>query len=302
MQAAIHEGDQLFAAASLGTKGNSCMTCHRGAGRVEGNVRSGGHTLRVEAQGMHPYQSEITIADDENRSVDVPLEKLYVPSLPEDRGPVLELGLQYGAGVKLHGDKPLEQMVRVDIGWRPGWPTNLGVFLEYGDIDAAGVCGTSVHGPLPVTPTDLDVRYSFQRCMYLKAGFQVAVHMLPAHRFDPWIAFEPGFRLTFYSYQTFDPLGEAQNSSNGNGGPLPGIDVGLRAGLDFHPLGTYRPWAIGPYASLVMTPAADENPAKNNGNNNGGSSNVQPSSNTNHNGGAEAYLSVFFGLRTSLAF
>ncbi|WP_035192128.1 hypothetical protein [Acidithiobacillus ferrivorans] len=41
MQAAIHEGDQLFAAASLGTKGNSCMTCHRGAGRVEGMLPNG---------------------------------------------------------------------------------------------------------------------------------------------------------------------------------------------------------------------------------------------------------------------
>ena len=41
MQAAIHEGGQLFAAASLGVGGNSCMTCHRGGGRVDGMLPNG---------------------------------------------------------------------------------------------------------------------------------------------------------------------------------------------------------------------------------------------------------------------
>ena len=41
MQATIHEGSQLFAATSLGVNGNSCMTCHRGGGRVEGMLPSG---------------------------------------------------------------------------------------------------------------------------------------------------------------------------------------------------------------------------------------------------------------------
>ncbi len=41
MQAAIHEGGQLFAAASLGVNGESCMTCHRGGGRVEGMLPTG---------------------------------------------------------------------------------------------------------------------------------------------------------------------------------------------------------------------------------------------------------------------
>lgn len=273
-----------------------------GAGRFEGMLKSGGHTLRVVAEGMHPYQSEVTIADDENRSVDVPLEKEYVPPPPEDKGPGFELGLQYGPGVKLHGDQPWEQMVRVDVGWRPGWATNLGLYVEFGDIASSGVCGTSMHGPSPATPTDLDVRYSFQSCLYAKAGFQIAVHLLPAHRFDPWVAFEPGFRLTFFHYQQFDPLGEPANGSDGSG-PTPGLDLGVRVGLDWHPVAAYRPWAIGPYASLVVTPAANENPASNNnGNSNGGNTDLQPGNNNGNNSGPASYLSLFFGLRTSLAF
>jgi PEGA domain len=273
-----------------------------GVGHFEDELKSGGHTLRVEAAGMHPYQSEVTIADDENRSVDVPLEKEYVPPPPEDKGPGFEVGLQYGPGVKLHGDQPLEQMVRVDVGWRPGWSTNLGLYLEFGDIAASGVCGTSMHGPSPSTPTDLDLRYSFQSCTYAKAGFQIAVHLLPAHRFDPWLAFEPGFRLTFFQYRHFDPLGEQQDVSN-DGGPTPALDLGLRVGLDWHPVASYRPWAIGPYASVVVTPLANENPANNNnGNNNGGNNDLQPGNNDNGNNGPASYVSLFFGLRTSLAF
>ncbi len=276
-----------------------------GTGHFEGKLKSGGHTLRVEAERMHPYQSEVTIADDENRSVDVPLEREYVPPPPEDKGPGFELGLQYGPGVKLHGDEPLEQMVRVDVGWRPGWSTNLGLYLEFGDIAASGVCGTSMHGPSPAIPSDLDLRYSFQSCIYAKAGFQIAVHLLPAHRFDPWVAFEPGFRLTFFHYQQFDPLGEQQNVAS-DSGPTPGVDLGVRVGLDWHPVAAYRPWAIGPYASLVVTPVANENPANNNNNNSGnsnsGNNDLQPSSNNNNNNGPASYVSLFFGLRTSLAF
>jgi hypothetical protein len=271
-----------------------------GTGRFEGKLKSGGHTLRVEAEGMHPYQSDVAIADDENRSVDVPLEKEYVAPPPEDKGPGFELGVQSGPGVKLHGDKPWEQMVRVDVGWRPGWPTNLGLYLEFGGINASGACGTNMGGS-SVAPTDLDIRYSFQSCVYAKAGLQLAVHFLPAHRFDPWIAFEPGFRLTFFNYTQYDPLGQ-QQASGQQGGQAPGVDLGARIGLDWHPVAGYRPWAIAPYASLVVTPIASENPAKDNGNNNnGGVSNLQPSG----GGGTKdeaSYVSLFFGLRTSLAF
>lgn len=50
-----------------------------GQGRWEGSMPSGGHTLRVTASGMTPYQSEVVIQDDQLRRVDVTLA-----SVPRD--------------------------------------------------------------------------------------------------------------------------------------------------------------------------------------------------------------------------
>ena len=41
MQNAIKNGSTLFASTSLGSRGNSCMTCHRGGGRSEGILPNG---------------------------------------------------------------------------------------------------------------------------------------------------------------------------------------------------------------------------------------------------------------------
>ena len=41
MQNAIKYGSTLFASTSLGSRGNSCMTCHRGGGRSEGMLPNG---------------------------------------------------------------------------------------------------------------------------------------------------------------------------------------------------------------------------------------------------------------------
>lgn len=47
-----------------------------GRGRWEGVVASGGHTLRVTAQGMTPYQSEVVVKDGEARRVQLSLTPL----------------------------------------------------------------------------------------------------------------------------------------------------------------------------------------------------------------------------------
>ena len=48
-------------------------------------MKSGGHTLRVVAAGMKPYQSEVTVGDGEDRTINVPaLER--DPSIPIYRG------------------------------------------------------------------------------------------------------------------------------------------------------------------------------------------------------------------------
>ena len=114
-----------------------------GVGRFEGDLKSGGHTLRVEAKDMVPYQSEVVLADDEKRTIEVPLQRVYVPPPPkpvEPPGPNLELGASIGPGVKMHGDKPWEMIERVDVGYRAGWPTDLALFLDVAEIDASGNC------------------------------------------------------------------------------------------------------------------------------------------------------------------
>lgn len=263
-----------------------------GRGRFEGKLKSGGHQLRVEAAGMLPYQSEVVLTDDENRSVDVQLQKVYVSPPPEDKWPGFEIGISEGPGVKLHGDRPWVNMTRLDIGWHPGRRTDLGLFLEAAEIDASHNCGTDEPSAASASPLTLDPRWSFSSCIHAKAGLQVLVHLLPEDRFDPWLAFEPAFGLTHFNYTVFDPL-SGQSASQGD--VEPGIDIGGRLGLDWHPLASFRAWAIGGYGSLVFS-IANEQPKLPGGLQVGGSP-AQP----DQSNGPNTYLSVFFGLRVSLA-
>jgi hypothetical protein len=45
-----------------------------GVGAWEGTLASGGHSLRVSATGMHVYQGEVSLTDDQTRTLDVTLE------------------------------------------------------------------------------------------------------------------------------------------------------------------------------------------------------------------------------------
>jgi hypothetical protein len=262
-------------------------------GRFEGKLRSGGHTLRVEAPGMISYQSEVVLTDDENRSVDVQLQKVYVPPPPEEKWPGFEIGISEGPGVRLHGDKPWMNMTRLDLGWHASRRTDLGIFLEGAEIDASRNCGTDAQSAATASPLALDARWSFSSCVYAKAGLQVLVHILPKMRIDPWVAFEPGFRITHVSYTVFVPL---DGTSASNDDILPAIDFGGRVGLDWHPVASYHAWAVGAYGSLVFT-FSNERP-----NVPGQLSTGSTPETGNQSGGDHAtYFSLFFGLRTSLA-
>jgi hypothetical protein len=239
----------------------------------------------------------VVLGEGESRTIDVPLEKVPASGVAVEAGPsppTFEVGVSYGPGVKMHGDNPWMNVVRADVGLRAGWVLGLGLYAEYGVIDASGVCGTDSHGASPAQPLDLGVRSSFQSCRTAKAGLQLAVHFLPAHAFDPWIAFEPGGRLTFYDFASFDPL---TNTTVHTSSSLPALDLGGRAGADWHPVESFRPWSVSLYASLVYTVMANEAPAENAGND----ANSPPAL---HNGGITSvqYFSVLFGLRSSLAF
>lgn len=262
-------------------------------GRFEGKLKSGGHTLRVQAPGMVSYQSEVVLNDDENRSVDVQLQKVYVPPPPEEKWPGFEIGISEGPGVRLHGDKPWMNMTRLDLGWHASRRTDLGIYLEGGEIDASRNCGTDVQSAATASPLTLDPRWSFSGCPYAKAGLQVLVHILPKMGFDPWVAFEPGFRITPVSYTVYIPL---EGTSVSGHDVLPAVDIGGRVGLDWHPLASYRAWAVGAYGSLVFT-FSNERP--------GLPGQIETGSTPetgNQSGGDHAtYFSLFLGLRTSLA-
>jgi hypothetical protein len=264
-------------------------------GSYKGALPSGGHLLRVEADGTRPYQSEVVLSDAENRTIDVALEKVAVAPAAVASSPSLELGASGGPGVKLRGDQPWMATVRADVALRLGWVVGLGLFGEYGAINASRTCGSDAHGAFPEQPLDLSVRSSFQSCSYAKAGLLLTLHFLPARAFDPWVAFEPAGRLSFYNFAAFDPLTgtTAQQSTT-----LPALDVGMRLGLDWHPVGAMHAWAVGLFAALVYSPLALEDSAKNAGND------ANAPSGLSH-GGSDApvqYFSTAFGLRTSLAF
>ena len=53
-----------------------------GQGRFDGAVPTGGHTLRVTAETMKPYQSEIIVQEDRVRRLEVTLEPEPKPGLP----------------------------------------------------------------------------------------------------------------------------------------------------------------------------------------------------------------------------
>jgi hypothetical protein len=53
-----------------------------GAGSWSGNLKSGGHTLRVTAKGMLPYQAELLVQDGQTRNVEVTLNPEPSKGLP----------------------------------------------------------------------------------------------------------------------------------------------------------------------------------------------------------------------------
>jgi hypothetical protein len=75
------------------------------------------------------------------------------------------------------------------------------------------------------------------------------------------------------------------------------VDVGGRLGVDWHPVKSFHPWAVGLIGSLVYTPVADESPAQHAGN-----YATAPPTTSNASAALVSYFSVYFGLRTNLAF
>jgi hypothetical protein len=227
-----------------------------GVGHFASKLASGGHTLRVQAPGFRPYQSEVVVQDREKRGVDVTLEAI-APSAPlaaeqAPEGPLhgLELGLHLGYGsqtnkvsVSGNGSTPdTEETAKVafipvglDIGYRLGRPTYLGIFGEYGTLDRSGTCGVARHGPHEDFPGDPAVRYGYTSCSMVKLGVMLVFHILPRTIVDPYFGFEAAAHGSFDNYRSFDPTtGQTTQNKDGNGSFQPGF----RLGLDSHPIPT----------------------------------------------------------------
>lgn len=73
-----------------------------GQGQWDGKLRTGGHTLRVTAPGMKPYQSEVIVQDDSVRRIQITLDPEARGGIPTwlliTGGAVLAAGLGVGAG------------------------------------------------------------------------------------------------------------------------------------------------------------------------------------------------------------
>jgi len=218
-------------------------------GRFVGRLSSGGHTVRVEAPGMRPYQSEVMVQDREKRGVDVVLEALAAPPLSaphEVTGALhdMELGLRLGLGTmttRARGQNdPIFRERKVNfvpiglnIGYRLGRPTYLGIYGQYGWLDKSKTCGIARHGPDPDFAGDSATRYGYSSCRMAKAGVELVFHVLPRTIVDPYFGFDLGVQGTFTRYRSYDPVTGLTGAGNDNNGS---IQPGFQLGVDAHPL------------------------------------------------------------------
>jgi hypothetical protein len=227
-----------------------------GKGTFEGEIKAGGHTLRVIAEGMRPYQSEVSITGGEPRTIDVLLEAVAPATIitPGEETDAFELGVSMATGVKLRGDQPLVANVRAEAALRLGKRVNLGLFAEYGTIDTAGSCGYTMPGPEPETPFDFGERFQFSNCSYFLGGAQLYVHLLPKGKLDPYLGIAPGFRFGFTEW-TPHLAGVKQEQESEI---FPAIVVGLRGGLNYHPRPQMPGWEVGAYLESSITALGQE--------------------------------------------
>ena len=253
----------------------------QGRGAFSGPLRAGGHTLRVVAPNMRPYQTEITVGDGEHRTIDVPLERVVTATVaaPESRTPV-ELAASTATGVKLHGDNPLVVALRAELAVRLRNRVDLGLYVEYGQIDTSGSCGFDIAGPEPTTPFDLGTRNQFTKCEYLMPGFSLVVQILPGRRVEPYVGISPGFRFGFADYTPY--FGSRMQDSINEF--FPAIVSGVRAGVDYHPRANAA-WVLGGYVDGSVTVFGKEHSDRED----------------THSGGT-SFLSLFAGVRGGYAF
>jgi hypothetical protein len=292
-----------------------------GAGRVVATLGSGGHTLRVEAPGMRPYQSEVVVQDGEKRGVDVVLEAAAAaPSAPlEKAGPLhdMELGLRMGFGAMTTRARPRNDSdfrtqsvsfipVGFDLGYRLGRPTYLGIYGQYGWLDKSNTCGIARHGPNSESAGDAATRYGYGSCRLLKAGVALLFHVLPRTLIDPYFGFDLGIQGTFARYRSYDPTTGLVAGGNDNNAAL---EPGFQLGVDSHPIAALGAGLFvqgGPDIGSQGKPQDDlqnnSNATCQSGTGTSCSSSCQTGQSCNQGNEAKLGAHVFFGVRVAYTF
>ena len=295
-----------------------------GQGHFAGKVKSGGHTLRVEAPGMRAYQSEVVVQDDEKRGIDVVLEPLPKAAPPPEKHGALhdfELGFRTGYGTQhVYGNGPNGEVdyersvgfipLWLDIGGRLGRPTYLGLYLQAGWLDKSQTCGIGRHGPDPTSAADSALRYGYSSCVMLKAGIDVVFHLMPRTIVDPYFGFDVGVQGTFAHYQEYNPVTRVTGDDSDNNASF---QPGFQLGIDLHPT---PGWGLGVFAHAAAH-FGNEGKAHNNGDNNGTSclpgtgpgtttgcqtANQCQGNNCDNGGSGKAGSHILFGTRFAYTF
>jgi len=241
----IHEGEL-----SVNAKGGTILIDGKlvGSGRWTGKLPSGGHTLRVEAKGMQPYQSEVVLRDNDKRNVDVVLDPIPVGAVAaEKHGPLydMEIGFRTGYGVAHRKAHDYNEEFRdvstgfvplwIDIGYRLGRPTYLGIYGQFGWLDKDENCGIARHGAEPRDASDGSIRYGYTSCNMIKGGIMMLFHLMPRTLIDPYFGFDLGLNGTLAKYRSYDPVsGEERTGSD----DVASFQPGFQLGVDLHPIPT----------------------------------------------------------------
>ena len=255
-------------------------------GSYEAKLKSGGHTLRVIAGGMRPYQSEIVVGDDETRTIDVPLEKepeAVVIKQVIAAPPAEDIAeLRGGRHARRRREAARRQAAAHGRAARdrvPAWPPHELRPVRRVRSDRQEQRVRLRHARRHADrPLDFGPRNQFTNCSYVMPGLQLCVHVLPRSQIDPYIGLAPGFRFGFVDYVPYIG-GVAQMSQHEM---FPAIVANVHVGVDYRPRGPKDHWQVGGYVQAAVTIIGDE-AAKNAGYDNNNACDVpQPARRSAH--------------------
>lgn len=215
-----------------------------GTGNWSGKLKSGGHTLRVTARGKRTYQSELTLLEGENRSVDVVLEAAPEPPPPEgpeEWRPWVTFGARGTIGVMLRHDQPLMWATQLEAGIHVTRWLVLAPYFFLGGMSNGSGCGFGLNTE---DKGDGAPQYDFPHCGFVKPGAALIAHLRRSELLDPWVSLDFGTLLVSYDWRRVDSASKDKSQKTATDAYFMG---GLGAGLDIRPFAGFRAFTIGPF-------------------------------------------------------